>query len=88
MTNRPSLEDQVRLVIRNLQSRYGDHIKLQPIESFTKLYKVGMLIEEEAHRNKNNGSNNNNSFKKSNNSNPSSYNVNALTTDMRGYQGP
>ena len=46
MTNGPSQEDQVRLVIGNLQPKYEDHIILQPIESFTKLYKVGLLIEE------------------------------------------
>ena len=87
ITNRPSQEDQVRLVICNLQSMYGDHIKFQPIESFTKLYKVGLLIREEVYANKNKGSNNN-SFKKSNNNNPSSSNVNALTTYSRCYQGP
>ena len=47
MTNRPSQEDQVRLVIHNLQPKYGDPIEFQPIDSFTKLYKVGLLIEEE-----------------------------------------
>ena len=61
---RPSEEDQVQLVISNLQPKYGDHIKFQTIQSFTKLYKVGLLIEEEVQANKNKGSNNNNYFKK------------------------
>ena len=47
MTNMPSQEDQARLVIRNLQPKYGDHINFQPIESFTNLYKVGLVIKEE-----------------------------------------
>ena len=47
MTNRPPQEDQVRMVIRNLQPKYREHIKFQYIGSFTKLYKVGLLIEEE-----------------------------------------
>ena len=88
MTNRPSQQDQVRLVICNLQPKYGDHIKLKPIESFTKLYKVGLLTVEEVQASKNKGCNNNKSFKKRNN-NPSSSKsneVNDLATEKRGYQ--
>ena len=55
MTNRPTEEDQVRIVIRNLQPKYQEHLKFQPIESFSRLYKVGLHIEEELQAQKNKG---------------------------------
>lgn len=84
MTSKPTQEDQVRQWIRNLQPKYVDHIKFQPIESFTKLYdKACLLIKEEVQTLKNKGFNNNNSFKKSNTvpSNSKSNDVNALATE-------
>lgn len=59
MTNRPTEEDQVRIVIRNLQPKYHEHLKFQPIDTFPRLYKIGLLIEEELQAHKAKGSYNN-----------------------------
>lgn len=78
------------MVIRNLQPKYGDHMKFQTIEYFTKHYKVGLLIEEELQAKMNNDSKNN-SFRRSNNSSSTSKSndFNTVSTDkIRGYQGP
>lgn len=55
MTNRPNEEDQVRMVIKNLQPKYREPLKFQPIDSFTGLYKVGLLVEEDVQAQKSKG---------------------------------
>lgn len=57
MTNRPNEEDQVRKVIKNLQPKYRESLKFQAIDSFTRLYKVGLVVEEEIQKPKSNNGN-------------------------------
>ena len=69
-----------------MQSKYGEQIKFQPTEFFTKLYKAGILTQEEVQDSKKKGGNTNNSFKKSNNnhSGSKSNDVNTITIENRG----
>ena len=82
MTNRPSEEDQVRIVIRNLQPKYQDHLKFQAIDSFSRLYKVGLLIEEELQTQKYKG--NNGGFqKKGTSASSSSIEIGSVSTNPK-----
>ena len=50
MVDRPSEVDQVRLLIRNLQPTYRQHLQFTLIDNFFTLRNVGMLIVEELAR--------------------------------------
>ena len=46
MKNRPSEEDQVRIVVKNLQPKYLRHIYTQAITDFKRLHATGLQIED------------------------------------------
>ena len=46
MTTRPTEKDQVRMVIKNLQPQLMKHLIVQPLNTFEKLFDVGIQVED------------------------------------------
>ncbi|KAL2930287.1 Activity-regulated cytoskeleton-associated protein [Bienertia sinuspersici] len=96
MVNPPSEKEMVKIFVSNLLPKYRNHLRYLGLETFDKVYHIGIEIEDDllkANDNNNNGNNNNNKGKwgnsnysnnKKNDANSSkgvnSVNVNAVET--------
>ncbi|KAH7856362.1 hypothetical protein Vadar_000596 [Vaccinium darrowii] len=49
MTNRPREQDQVRMVIKNLQTHLKKHLIAQPIRTLKDLFDAGIQVEDAIH---------------------------------------